>query len=122
MTTAVVYFFCAPLEDHPKAIFVLLAMPQLDFMLIIEPIIVNRIIVSISLHIALSYNKVCCTDKKSLYVAAVCGMESVWGQGLQTGDLHRFLVVFLVTPLTAALFTAAKNPTEMTRSHLLQVA
>lgn len=46
-------------------------MIKLDFMLIIEPIIVNHIIVSISLLIALSYSKVCCT-KKSLYVAAIC--------------------------------------------------
>lgn len=95
-------------------------MIKLDFMRIIEPIIVNYIVVSISLCIALSNSKVCCT-KKSLYVAAICkngewqylgshpaqrwvapwfsGGSSL-GQGLKTGDLDHLLMLLLVTQVS----------------------
>jgi len=53
-------------------------MIKLHFMLLVEPIVVNHIIVSISLCIVLSYSKVYDT-KKSLYVAAVCSSgERLW--------------------------------------------
>lgn len=55
-------FLCP--EDNPEVIFVILAIAKLDSILIIESIVVNYLMVSISLCIALSYSKGCCPSEK----------------------------------------------------------